>query len=149
MKSATLAKYQMGMWFYLVYMCCYSNLSSNHAGCPIMTLNFTNRQSSIRPRASLTLLNIYYFRFKIFIKGTFKRLFKKTKCTLSENFGGGGQVLHLPPPCSRGPAVVVKKTVNLQFSMGKIVDQQENSWFAVPARWVSEVKVLLSDHTIL
>ena len=55
---------------------------------------------SIRPRASLMLLNIYYFRFNIFNKGTSKRLSEK-KGTLSENFGGpdtpcsGGSVLNI------------------------------------------------------
>ena len=39
--------------------------------------------------ASLTLMNIYYFRLNIFKKGTFKGLFEK-KGTFSANFGGVG-----------------------------------------------------------
>ena len=44
------------------------------------------------------LLNIYYFRFNIFKKGTFKGLFEK-KGTLSDNFGDGGgrKTPPLPP----------------------------------------------------
>ena len=76
-----------------------------HVRCPIMTLNFKIRQSSIRPRASLILLNVYCFRLNIFRKDIFKRLFEK-KDTLSENFGGvGADTLSspLPPAFSRGP----------------------------------------------
>ena len=54
-----------------------------------MKINFAICWSSIRPKASLILLNIYHFRFNIFKKGTFKGLFEK-KGTLSDNFGGGG-----------------------------------------------------------
>ena len=68
---------QMGMWLNLVYLCFYSSLSTKHVGFPIMTLKFITRYLSIRPRASLILLNIYYFRFKTFKKGTFKGLFEK------------------------------------------------------------------------
>ena len=64
---------QIGMWLNLVYMCFYSSLSTKHVGFPIMTLNFTTRNLSIRPTASLILLNIYYFRFNIFIKGLFEK----------------------------------------------------------------------------
>ena len=42
-KSVTMVMCQMGMWLNLVYTCCYSSLSTNHVGCPIMTLNFTTR----------------------------------------------------------------------------------------------------------
>ena len=40
-KSVTLVMCPMGMWLNLVYTCCYFCLSTNHVGCPIMTLNFT------------------------------------------------------------------------------------------------------------
>ena len=69
-----------------------------------MTLKLTTRYLSIRPRASLILLNIYYFRFNIFQKGTFKGLFEK-KSILSENVEGGGGRSPLPPaPCPLPPA---------------------------------------------
>ena len=42
-KSVTMVMCQMGMWLNLVHTCCYSSLSTNHVGCPIMTLNFTIR----------------------------------------------------------------------------------------------------------
>ena len=99
-KSVTMVLCQMGMWLSLVYTCCYSSLSTNHVGCPIMALNFSFRYSSIQSRASLTLLNIYYFRINIFKKGIFKRLFEK-EGALSENFGGPGAPSappHPPPP---------------------------------------------------
>ena len=49
------------------------------------------------------LLNIYYFRFNIFDKGTFKRLFEK-KGTLSEKFGEAGTPsAPLPSLCSGAP----------------------------------------------
>ena len=40
-KSVTMVMCQMGMWVNLIYRCCYFSLSTNHVGCPIMTLNFT------------------------------------------------------------------------------------------------------------
>ena len=42
-KSVTIVICQMGMWLNIVYTCCYSSLSINHVGCPIMTINFTIR----------------------------------------------------------------------------------------------------------
>ena len=76
LKSVTIVMRQMGMWLNLVYMCCYSSLSTKHVGCLIMTLKLTTRYSSIWPRASLILLNIYYFSDLIFFKkSTFKGLF--------------------------------------------------------------------------
>ena len=42
-KSASMAMCQMGVWLNLIYRCCYSTLSTSHAGCLIMTLNFTIR----------------------------------------------------------------------------------------------------------
>ena len=42
-KSVIMVMCQMGMWLNIVYTCCYSNLSTNHVGCCIMTLNFTIR----------------------------------------------------------------------------------------------------------
>ena len=43
LKSVTMVRCQKSIWLNLVYMCCYSSLSTNHVGCPIMTLNFTTR----------------------------------------------------------------------------------------------------------
>ena len=77
---------QIGMWINLVYTCCYSNLSTNHVGCPI-----------VQPRASLILLNIYYFRLNIFKKGTFKRLFEK-RAHCQKTLGGGGMRQRPPLP---------------------------------------------------
>ena len=73
-KSVTMVMCQMGMWLNLVYVCFYFSLSIKHGGFPIMTLKLTTRYLSIQPRASLVLLNIYYFRFNIFKKGTFNQL---------------------------------------------------------------------------
>ena len=42
-KSVTMVMCQMGMLLDLIYTRCYSSLSTNHVGCPIMTLNFTIR----------------------------------------------------------------------------------------------------------
>ena len=42
-KNVTMVMCQMGMWLSLVYTCCFSSLSTNHVGCPIVTLNFTIR----------------------------------------------------------------------------------------------------------
>ena len=43
LRSVTMVMCQMSIWLNLFYMCCYSSLSNNHVGCPIMTLNFTTR----------------------------------------------------------------------------------------------------------
>ena len=86
LKSVTMAMCQIGMCLNLGYICCYSSLSSNHVGCPIMTLNFTIRSLSIGRRASSILLNICYFKFDIFKKCTIKGFLKK-KDTLQEKFG--------------------------------------------------------------
>ena len=64
---------------------------------------------SVRPRPSLVLLNIYYFRLKIFKKGTFKELLEK-KDTFSENLGVG-QTPSPPSPRSGWPVQNVKVTL--------------------------------------
>ena len=37
LKSVTMVMCQMSIWLNLVYICCYSSLSTNHVGWPIMT----------------------------------------------------------------------------------------------------------------
>ena len=42
-KNEIIVMCQICNWLHLVYKCCFSSLSTNHVGCPIMTLNFTIR----------------------------------------------------------------------------------------------------------
>ena len=88
---------QMGLWLNLVYMCCYSSFSTNHVGCPIMTLNFTTRSSSIRPRASLILtISDLIFSKKTHLKDSLE---KRAHCqkTLGGGRGEGGDAPSAPP----------------------------------------------------
>ena len=68
-----------------------------------MTLDFKICQLSIRPRASLILLNIYYFRLNIFKRVIFKGVFEK-RAHCQKLLGGGGRRPLCPPPSSLLPA---------------------------------------------
>ena len=142
---------QIGVWLNLVYMCCYSSLSTKHVGCPIMTLNFTTRYSSIRPRAPSIILNIYYFRFNIFKKGTFKGLFEK-KGTLSKacNFIKIGTLAQVFS-CEffkntffyRTSLVSYEWLSSFSMAVLKRIDYSQNSLLLVDTKWSLQTAILL------